>query len=86
MTSRSEPKFFDTVSEVLARPIREHLLYAAWCATLVVVIPNVSSAAQRLILWASLAALALIVVQHLRAKRRWRAERAAASESDSADA
>lgn len=81
MTNGSEPKFFNTLSEVLARPVREHLLYAAWCAALVVVIPNVPTAIQRLILCASLGALAVIVVQHLRAKRRWRAERAEASES-----
>lgn len=80
MTSDSEPKFFNTLSEVLARPMREHLLYAAWCAALVVVIPNVSPATQRLILGVSLAALAVVVMLHFRAKRRWRAEQAAASE------
>ncbi len=85
MTNGSEPKFFDE-RPILKRPMREHLWYAAQCAALVVVIPNVPPAAQRLILWACLAGLAVIVVQHFRAKRRWRAEQAAASEPSSTDA
>ncbi len=83
MTNDSKPKFFNTLSEVLARPMREHLLYVVWCAALVAVIPNVSPATQRLILWASLAVLVVEVVRHLRAKRRWRAEQAAASKTAS---
>ncbi|MCY3851374.1 MAG: hypothetical protein OXF75_11350 [Acidimicrobiaceae bacterium] len=80
MTNDNEPKFFNTLGEVLARPVREHLFYTAWCAALVVVIPIVSPVIQHLILWVSLAVLAVVVVLHLRAKRRWRTEQAAPSE------
>ena len=79
MTSYSEPKFFDT-RPILKRPLREHLALAAWGAALVVVIPSVSPFTQRLILGVSLAVLAVEVVLHFRAKRRWRAEQAATSE------
>ncbi|MDE0701268.1 MAG: hypothetical protein F4Y27_02805 [Acidimicrobiaceae bacterium] len=70
MDDHNKPGFFathfDSPSKILKRPMRDHLIYVAIHCVILAVAINTSDAVSWLMLGASLAGFAVLVLQHWR--------------------